>query len=109
MNYGENLVACQQHVIILCQKHDYLQGQMGNAAETPVLFDRHRACSRMTFQFKMIIWKIFKNQDENENFLYYIIFFFFIYDPIKKDHLASPFQLHSHLLEVNPVKLSNPA
>jgi hypothetical protein len=31
-----------------------------------------------------------------------------LYDPIKKDHLASPFQLHSHLLEVNPVKLSNP-
>jgi len=29
MDYAEELVACQQHMISLCQKHYFLHGQMG--------------------------------------------------------------------------------
>jgi hypothetical protein len=38
-DYIEKLIAYQRHIINLCQKHDYLSGQMGNADETPVFFD----------------------------------------------------------------------
>lgn len=38
-DYADKLGAYQRHVSSLCQKHDYLQGQMENAEETPVLFN----------------------------------------------------------------------
>jgi hypothetical protein len=38
-DYVEKLIAYQRHIINLCQKHDYLLGQIGNADEIPVFFD----------------------------------------------------------------------
>jgi hypothetical protein len=38
-DYVEKLIAYQRHIINLCQKHDYLLRQMGNADKTPVFFD----------------------------------------------------------------------
>jgi hypothetical protein len=37
-DYTEKLIAYQHHIINLCQKHENLLGQMGNADETPVFF-----------------------------------------------------------------------